>query len=142
MRQRLTIILTFVVIIGLLVLLNTFTYVKDEPPRDMEISPNRSTYHSGPTGTRAFHDLLSESGYKVIRWRETTEKLAGDSGSSISTFVVVGQMQVPFTEEEAKVLHQWIAFGGRLILIDRDAESYLLPKVAGLERRLDQLWLS
>ena len=131
MRQRLTIILTFVVIVGLLVLLNTITYVKDEPPRDMEISPNRSTYHSGPTGTRAFHDLLSESGYKVIRWRETTEKLSGDSGSSISTFVVVGQMQVPFTEEEAKVLHQWIAFGGRLVLIDRDAESYLLPKPQG-----------
>ena len=101
MRQRLTIILTFVVIIGLLVLLNTLTYVKDEPPRDYEIAPNRSTYHSGPTGTRAFHDLLSESGYKVIRWRETSEKLAGTSGNTITTFVVVGQMQVPFTEEEA-----------------------------------------
>ncbi|HEU5459427.1 MAG TPA: DUF4350 domain-containing protein [Pyrinomonadaceae bacterium] len=131
MRQRLTIILTVVVIIGLLVLLNTLTYVKDEPPRDMEIAPNRSTYHSGPTGTRAFHDLLSESGYKVIRWRETPEKLPGDSGSMISTFVVVGQMQVPFTEEEAKALHKWIASGGRLVVIDRDAESYLLPKSQG-----------
>jgi Domain of unknown function (DUF4350) len=128
MRQRLTIILTFVVIIGLLVLLNTLSYVKDEPPRDSEIAPNRSTYHSGPTGTRAFHDLLSESGYKVIRWRETTEKLAGDSGKTISTFVVVGQMQVPFTEDEAEALHKWVAFGGRLVLIDREAESFLLPK--------------
>jgi voltage-gated potassium channel Kch len=131
MRQRLTIILTFVVIIGLLVLLNSLTYVKDEPPRDSEIAPNRSSYHSGPTGTRAFHDLLSESGYKVIRWRETTEKLAGDSGRAVSTFVVVGQMQVPFTEDEAEALHKWIAFGGRLILIDRDAESFLLPKSLG-----------
>lgn len=131
MRQRLTIILTVVVIIGLLVLLNTITYVQDEPPRDSEFSPKRSTYHSGPTGTRAFHDLLSESGYKVIRWREATEKLAGDSGSSISTFVVVGQLQVPFTEEEAKSLHKWIAFGGRFVLIDRDAESFLLPKSQG-----------
>jgi hypothetical protein len=131
MRQRLTIILTVVVIIGLLVLLNTLTYVKDEPPRDMEIAPNRSTYHSGPTGTRAFHDLLNESGYKVIRWRETPEKLPGDSGSMITTFVVVGQMQVPFTEEEAKALHKWIATGGRLVVIDRDAESYLLPKSQG-----------
>ena len=131
MRQRLTIILTFVVIIGLLVLLNTLTYVKDEPPHDLEIAPNRSTYHSGPTGTRAFHDLLNESGYKVIRWRETTEKLAGDSGSMISTFVVVGQMQVPFTEDEAESLHKWIAFGGRLVLIDRDPESHILPKSQG-----------
>lgn len=131
MRQRLTIILTFVVIIGLLVLLNTLTYVKDEPPHDSEIAPNRSTYHSGPTGTRAFHDLLNESGYKVIRWREPSEKLAGDSGSMISTFVVVGQLQVPFTEEEAESLHKWIAFGGRLVLIDRDAESHILPKSQG-----------
>ncbi|HKY42437.1 MAG TPA: DUF4350 domain-containing protein [Pyrinomonadaceae bacterium] len=131
MRQRLTIILTFVVIIGLLVLLNTLTFVKDEPPRDSEITPNRSSYHSGPTGTRAFHDLLNESGYKVIRWRETSERLAGDSGSMISTFVVVGQMQVPFTEDEADALHKWIAFGGRLVLIDRDVESYLLPKSQG-----------
>lgn len=131
MRQRLTIILTVVVIIGLLVLLNTLTYVQDEPPRDSEFSPKRSTYHSGPTGTRAFHDLLSESGYKVIRWREATERLAGDSGTSISTFVVVGQLQVPFTEEEAKALHKWIAFGGRFVLIDRDAQSFMLPKSQG-----------
>ena len=85
----------------------------------MEIAPNRSTYHSGPTGTRAFHDLLNESGYKVIRWRETPEKLLGGFGVLISTFVVVGQMQVPFTEDEAKALHQWIALGGRFVLIDR-----------------------
>ena len=131
MRQRLTIILTFVVIIGLLVLLNSLTYVTDDSSRDSEIAPNRSTYHSGPTGTRAFHDLLSESGYKVIRWREAPEKLVGNSGSLISTLVVVGQMQVPFTEEEAQTLHKWIALGGRLVLIDRDAESYLLPKSQG-----------
>ena len=131
MRQRLTIILTFVVIIGLLVLLNSLTYVKDDQTRDMEIAPNRSTYHSGATGTRAFHDLLSESGYKVIRWRETAEKLPGNSGALISTFVVVGETQVRFTEEEAQALHKWIAAGGRLVLIDRDVEHYLLPKSRG-----------
>ena len=131
MRQRLTIILTFVVIIGLLVLLNTLTYVKDDQTRDMEIAPNRSTYHSGATGTRAFHDLLNESGYKVIRWRETAEKLPGNSGALISTFVVVGETQVRFTEEEAQALHKWIASGGRLVLIDRNIESYLLPKSQG-----------
>ena len=131
MRQRLTIILTFVVIIGVLVLLNMLTYVKDEPPHDSEGNPNRSTYHSGPTGIRAFHDYLSESGYKVIRWRETTEKLPGSSGSLISTFVVVGDTQVPFTEDEAKSLHKWIASGKRFVLINRNSESYLLPKTEG-----------
>lgn len=131
MRQRLTIILTFVVIIGVLVVLNSLTYVKDQPPHDMEIAPNRSTYHSGPTGTRALHDYLSEAGYKVIRWREVTEKLAGNSGSLISTFVVVGDTQLPFTEEEAKALHRWIASGGRFVLIHRDSQTFVLPKSEG-----------
>jgi voltage-gated potassium channel Kch len=130
MRQRLTIILTFVVIIGLLVFLNALTYVGDEKSHDMEIAPNRSSYHSGPTGTRALHDFLNESGYKVIRWRETTEKLVADSGFQISTFVVVGDTQVSFTEEETKALHNWIALGGQFVLIDRSIE-HLAPKSQG-----------
>lgn len=131
MRQRITIILTFVVIIGLLVLLNTLTYVKQENETDLEISPNRSTYHSGPTGTRALHDLLSESGYKVIRWRETPEKLLGESGKMVNTFVVIGQTQVAFTEEEAQALRTWIAKGGRFVLIDRVLDRQLMPNSNG-----------
>lgn len=131
MRQRLTIILTFVVIIGLLVVLNSLTYVREDKTPDMEIAPNRSTYHSGPTGTRALHDFLNEAGYKVIRWRETPEKLLGNSGSMVSTFVVVGETQSSFTEEEAKVLHNWIALGGRFVLIDRTVDSQLVPKSRG-----------
>lgn len=120
MRQRLTIILTFVVIIGALVVLNTITYVQEEKLRDNEILPNRSTYHSGPTGTRALHDFLSESGYKVMRWREAPERLLSTSGSNVSTFVVIGTTQLPFSEEHAKVLREWVARGGRFVLIDRD----------------------
>ena len=131
MRQRLTIILTFVVIIGLLVLLNALTYVREDAPHDLEVAPNRSTYHSGPTGTRALHDFLNESGYKVIRWRESPAQLLGNSGFMISTFVVVGRTQVRFNEEEAKALHNWIALGGRFVLIDREIASHLAPKSQG-----------
>ena len=131
MRQKLTIILTFVVIIGLLVLLNAVTYVKKDDARDMEMAPNRSTYHAGPTGTRALHDFLNESGYKVIRWRETPEKLLSDAGSRVKTFVVVGQTQTEFTEDEAKALHRWIASGGRFVLIDRAVPGELLPNSSG-----------
>jgi Domain of unknown function (DUF4350) len=131
MRQRLTIILTFVVIIGLLALLNTLTHVQKDKAQDMELAPNRSTYHSGPTGTRALHDFLNESGYKVIRWRESPEKLFGNSGSIIATFVVIGETQVPFTEEEAAALHKWIALGGRFVLIHRAVESQLVPESRG-----------
>ena len=131
MRQRLTIILTVVVIIGLLVALNSLSYVKQEKTEDFEVVPNRSTYHSGPTGLRALHDFLNESGYKVIRWRETPQKLLGDSGKSVTTFVVVGQTQIFFENEEAEALRKWVARGGRLVLIDRKLDTELAPKSAG-----------
>ena len=119
MRQRLTIITTFVVIIGLLVMLNSATRLKQEKVQDYEVIPNRSTYHNGPTGLRALHDFLSESGYKIIRWRETPKKLLGQSGKLVTTFVVVGQTQIPFSEDDGKSLHDWVAAGGRLVIIDR-----------------------
>ena len=131
MRQRITIILTFIVIIGLLVLLNTLTYVQEDETRDLEIAPNRSTYHSGPTGTRALHDFLNESGYKVIRWRETPERLFGDAGSLIHTFVVIGETQILFTEEEAVALQNWVAGGKRLVIIDRTIDTRLVPDAGG-----------
>src|SRR5215467_10722042 len=118
MRQRLTIILTIVVILGLLVVLNTITYVKEQKVNDSELSANRSTYHAGPTGTRALYDLLSESGHKVMRWRESTEKLLGSSGEQVTTFVVIGRTQLPFTHEEASSLLEWVEEGGQLVLID------------------------
>ena len=131
MRQRFTIILTFIVIIGLLVILNSITYVKQEKTEDLEVAPNRSTYHSGPTGTRALHDLLNESGHKVIRWRESNVKLLGESGKLVSTFVVIGRTQVDFTEEEEKALRQWVQRGGRLVLIDRKFDVQRAPRSAG-----------
>ena len=131
MRQRFTIILTFVVIIGLLVILNSLTYVRKEKTEDMEIVPNRSTYHSGPTGTRALHDFLNESGYKVIRWRESPERLFSENGKLVNTFVVIGRTQVEFTGNEAEALRDWVVRGGHLVLIDRKVDEALAPKSEG-----------
>lgn len=128
MRQRLTIILTFVVIIGVLVVINTFRFVKKEKLQDTELLPNRSTYNSGPTGTRALHDFLNESGYKVMRWREAPEKLLSKAGKDVSTFVVIGSTQLPFNKAQADALHQWIASGGCFVLIDRMPDDDLLPR--------------
>jgi len=128
MHQRLTIILTIVGILGLLVLLNTVTYVKEQKVNDSEFTANRSSYHAGPTGTRAFYDLLSESGYKVMRWREGTERLLGSPGEKVTTFVVIGGLQVPFTKNETKSLLRWVRMGGQLVLIDRDPAVELFPK--------------
>lgn len=127
MRQRITIILTFVVIIGLLVILNTVSYVQEDKKGDLEIAPNRSTYHAGPTGTRALHDLLNELGYKVIRWRETPQKLLGESGKSVNTFVVIGRTKIEMTHDEARSLREWVWRGGRLVVIDRKVDRALAP---------------
>lgn len=122
MRQRLTIILTFIVIIGALVVINMVSYVKQEKLQDMELFPNRSTYHSGPTGTRALHDFMSESGYKVIRWRESPERLLGQAGNNVSTFVVIGPTQLPFSDEQRKALQEWVSRGGCFVLITREPD--------------------
>ncbi len=122
MRQRLTIILTFIVIIGALVVINTISYVKQEKLQDSELFPNRSTYHSGPTGTRALHDFMSESGYKVIRWREAPEKLLGQAGKNIATFVVIGPTRLPFSDDQRKSLQEWISRGGCFVLITREPD--------------------
>ena len=131
MRQRITIILTFIVIIGLLVILNTVSYVQEDKKGDSEITPNRSTYHAGPTGTRALHDLLNESGYKVIRWRETPDKLLGESGKLVNTFVVIGRTKIEFTADEAKSLREWVWRGGTLVLIDRKVDRALAAQSEG-----------
>ena len=131
MRQRITIILTFVVIIGLLVILNSLTYVSKEKTQDSELAPNRSTYHSGPTGTRALHDFLNESGHKVIRWRESPERLFSESGKMVGTFVVIGRTQIEFTGNEAEALRDWVGRGGRLVLIDRKISYDIVPGSEG-----------
>lgn len=128
MRQRLTIILTVLVILAVIVVLNTITYVQKENPQDMEMAPNRSTYHAGPTGTRALYDFLNESGHKVIRWREEPERLLSDAGRRLRTLVLIGSTQLPFADEHAEPMLAWVKQGGFLVLIDREPPHSLLPK--------------
>jgi uncharacterized protein DUF4350 len=127
MRQRLTIIVTIVVVLGVLIALNATTYVHHEPEPDSEVAPNRSTYHSGATGTRALYDVLSESGYKVMRWREAPGRLLSEQGPKVQSFVIIGGTKLPVEENDAKNLLLWVERGGWLVLINRNPEIYLLP---------------
>jgi hypothetical protein len=127
MRQRLGIIITAVLAIGILIVINSAAYVSEEEQQDSELAPNRSSYNAGATGTRALYDFLSESGYKVMRWRDTPERLLGDSGKNVRTFVIIGEPRVSVDEEEAKSLLLWVERGGRLVIIDRRPEDHLLP---------------
>jgi hypothetical protein len=127
MRNRLVIIVTIVLVLGVLIALNAATYVSPKEKVESELIPNRSTYNAGATGTRALYDLLSESGYSVMRWREPTEALLSGSGPRIATFVIVGRTIVTIDKDEAKSLLQWVERGGRLVIVDREPETYLLP---------------
>lgn len=128
MRQRLGIIVTIVLAVGILILINSAAYVTEEKKQDSELAPNRSTYNAGATGTRALHDFLNESGYPVMRWREPPAKLLADAGNKVRTFVIVGRLLISVDEEEAKSLLLWVERGGRLVLIDRRPEDRLLPR--------------
>lgn len=127
MRQRFGIIITILLALGVLVGINSLAYVQEEKRQDSELAPNRSTYNSGATGTRALYDFLSESGYKVVRWREPPEKLLAASSPQVQTFVIIGRPLVSVEEDEAKILLGWVARGGRLVIIDRRPEESLLP---------------
>ena len=127
MRKNFGIIVTIVLAIAVLVAINSLSYVSEEDKQDSEFAPNRSTYHAGPTGTRAFYDLLSESGHKVMRWRDIPEKLLGAGGNQVRTFVIIGDTRVQIEDEEAAILLGWVERGGRLVLIDRHPQNGLLP---------------
>ena len=113
--------------VGVLIAINSAAYVSKEEQQDSEQNPNRSTYNAGATGTRALYDLLNEFGYKVMRWREAPERLLGAAGQKVQTFVIIGRPRVSVDEDEAKSLLRWVERGGRLVIIDRRPEEYLLP---------------
>lgn len=128
MRQNLGIVLTVVLLLGVLIAINSATYVGNEEPKDSELSPNRSSYHSGPTGSRALYDFLSESGYKVIRWREIPERLLSDNRQKVQTFVIIGSTQLSIDNDQAKSLMLWVENGGRLVLVDRQQPVNVLGR--------------
>ena len=127
MRQRLAIIITLIVVVGVLVLLNAASYVQVEPTADTEMSPDRSTLNAGATGTRALYDFLHESGFQVARWRESTASLLSFNGPKPATIVVIGRTLVPFSDSESKELLHWVEKGGRLVIVDRNPDHNLLP---------------
>jgi hypothetical protein len=133
MRQRLLIILMFLLAVVILIAINSIAYVQEEDKQDSEMAPNRSSYNAGATGTRAFYELLNESGYKVTRWREPSDKLLGAGGEKVGTFVIVGRPAQAIAENEAKGLLLWVEHGGHLILIDRRPAEILLPRSGAWE---------
>jgi hypothetical protein len=128
MKGRLAIFLTVVVMVFVLVALNAASYVRVEQSADTEDEPDRSTFNSGGTGTRALFEYLKQTGNDVVRWRMPVSELAseGDAGEG-STFVVVGKLRTDFSRTDASALLRWVERGGRLVVIDRAPDPELLP---------------
>ncbi|MGQ0760671.1 MAG: DUF4350 domain-containing protein [Acidobacteriota bacterium] len=126
MRQRLIIIITLVAVIVVLIALNAASYVRIEYAGDSEVSPDRSTFNSGATGTQALYDFLDESGQQVMRWRESTSSLLVSDDPKPATFIVIGPLQVGYSKRETRELLTWVESGGRLVIIDRSPDRRLL----------------
>jgi hypothetical protein len=125
MRERVFIIGSIIVLLALLAGLNAASYVRVEREPELEARPDRSTYNAGPTGTRALYDYLSAAGRSVVRWREPAAALVDLKHRRPDTFVLVGRLRVPYTKEDAAKLQQWVAAGGRLVVIDRIPDAPL-----------------
>ena len=122
MKRHFGIIVTGVLVVLVLLGLNLAGTVNFDEPREDEIESIRSTFNSGPTGLRAFYQLLEESRYPVERWRQNFRELNRPaSGSASSVLVMVGPFlsQDAIEKEEAKELQQWVSSGGRLLVVSR-----------------------
>jgi hypothetical protein len=129
-RQKFFTFLALILLVFLLVGLNAVSYVRKDVEPDTEFVPNRSTYNTGATGTRAFYDLLNETGRKPVRWQEDFSALAKDSKNKPQTLVIIGQIRKSFGEKEIEQLLSWISLGGKLVIIDRSPRENLVSTTA------------
>src|SRR5260370_20756856 len=123
MRQRSVIVITVLVVVVILIGLNAASYVKVEQPVDSELSPDRSTFNSGATGTRAFFDFLHESGYQVTRWRESPSSLLNFNGTKPTTFAVLVRPPVRFDKPDINEVLPSVENPGRLVIIHPTPET-------------------
>lgn len=130
MRQKLFIFAALFLLLLALVGLNALSYVQKEKTPDTEERPNRSTYNTGATGTRALYDLLAETGVRIRRWQEPFPNVTGPADTEFSTYVVIGPVRRAFTDEELERLLNWVEEGGRLVVIDRAPPEELLATTA------------
>ncbi len=130
MRQKLLIFAALFFLIIILVGLNAASYVQKEKTPDSEFSPNRSTFNAGATGTRAFYDLLAETGRKPTRWQEPMSALLINDKNKPQTFVIIGRTRREFDDKETEQLLRWVSEGGKLVIIDREPPNELIKTTA------------
>jgi hypothetical protein len=119
MRRYLAGAITIIAVISALIGMSLVGDINFDQPPENEFAPNRSTYNSGPTGTRALYQMLEESGTPVARWRRRYSQLHDEAQNAI--LVIIG----PFlsgqktSDEETAELKGWLWTGGRALVISR-----------------------
>jgi len=119
MRRHIAGLGAIVIVIAVLVGMSAAGAIEFDRPVENEFAPNRSTYNSGQTGTRALYQLLEESGTPVARWRSHYSSLFTEGQDSILVIVGPFPSGQKISEEEAIVLQSWISTGGRALIISR-----------------------
>lgn len=119
MRRNLGIIIAIVLVLAVIIGLSAAGNLELDRPPETELQPIRSSYNSGPTGTRAFYQLLEETGRPVTRWRESFKLLASEAPNALLVVVGPFQSEQGLTDEEAEALQRWIDAGGNALVISR-----------------------
>src|SRR5262249_7000793 len=119
MRRYFGITTTVIIVIVVIIAMSAAGNIELDRPVENEFAPNRSSYNSGPTGTRALYQLLEESGMPAARWRESYSSLNAEAKDAMLVIVGPFQYGLKLTEEEAVALQGWIMRGGRALVISR-----------------------
>jgi len=130
LKQKVFIFLALFFLIIVLIGLNAASYVQKDKTPDSEFSPNRSTYNTGATGTRAFYELLAETSRQPMRWQEPPSALLANDRNKPHTFVIIGKTRREFEAVETEQILQWVSEGGKLVVIDREPPSELIQTTA------------
>ncbi len=130
MRQKLFIFFGLFLVTIILVAINALSYQQKDKMPDSEFEPNRSTFNSGSTGTRAFYDLLGETGRKIVRWQQKPSALLKKSPDTPATFVIIGATRLSIEGPETELILRWVAGGGKLVIIDREPNAAFLSTTA------------
>ncbi len=125
MRQYLSLILTFGLVLLVLIGLSAAGSLEFDRQDESELEPSRSSYNPGPTGTRALYQLLEESGYPVARWRARFDELKQKAEGAVLITVGPFAGEEELEETEVKALQAWLNAGGRVLVISREpAEQF------------------
>ncbi|MBO0721418.1 MAG: DUF4350 domain-containing protein [Blastocatellia bacterium] len=122
MRRYLSIIVTSVIVIGALIAMSAAGSIELDRPAESEGQPIRSSYSTGITGTRAFYQLLEESGRPVARWRESYLKLGEKAADALLIAVGPFQFDMALPQDEAQALQDFISAGGHALIISRSPD--------------------